>query len=399
MSPRFLCRLVSLLVVGLLPSAAAAETLVYFGTYTRPAVPPATLQSEGIYVATLDANGQLGEPRLAARAQHPSYLALHPEGTMLYAVGEVADFATEPSSQATNRRRQRGSGGVVAFRIEADGTLTETGREATGGGGACHLSLTPDARTLLVANYGGGSVASFALDENGGLGERVSFHQHVGGSGVNERRQQEPHAHAFRSVSDSLAYAPDLGQDRLKAYLVVGSTLQPAESLDAICPPGGGPRHLAVAPGGRFLVSNMELTSQLVSFELLEGERPRQVTVASTLPDDADPQLPAVANNSTAECLFHPSGRFVFVSNRGHNSIASFVFDAQDGQLSKIGVFPAGVDTPRGMGVTPDGRYLIACGQRDDTVVVHAITDDGRLEPHGSPIQIGVPVNAVVLQR
>ena len=359
-------------------TASAADPLVYFGTYTR-----GDSASEGIYVSTLSDDGVLGEPTLAAEIDNPSFVALSPDGRFLYSVAEVADMADG------GRKK---SGGVAAFAIGDDGTLRRLNIRPTGGGGACHLSLTPDGRTVMVANYGGGSVASFPVGDDGSLGERASLIQHTGGSGVVAKRQAEPHAHSINPSPDGrFAFVCDLGLDQIKVYRLDGSKLVPTD-LDIDTPPGGGPRHFAFHPDGTRAYANLELSHDLVAMDYDADSGQLTVTgVFPTRPDGYD------GNGGTAECLVHPSGRAVYVTNRGHDSVA--VFDVTGDMPKRLQIAEAGGPIPRGFGLSPDGRFAIVCHQNGDTVQGMAAADDGTLTPTGEPIAIGTPVNARVLSR
>ena len=382
---------------------AAAGSFVYIGTYTDGT-------SEGIYVSEFDSqSGTLGPPRLAGTVDKPSFVAVHPRRRLLYSVSEVSEFPTgdeatqrttqKPGQKTTQEPSQKGtpkamkSGGVIAWGINEDGTLRRINEQPSGGPGACFVEVAPGGRTVVVANYGGGSVASFAVERDGALSPRQSFHQHTGGSGVVERRQSAPHAHSIRVSPDGrFAFAPDLGQDKIVAYTFIGSMLVPAPNLDIDLPPGGGPRHFDWHPDGDRAFVNLEITSQLceLSYDPSTGRLTLQAT-ASTLPEGFDEW------NSTAECLVHPNGRFVFVSNRGHNSVATF--ELTDAGPKRIGLTPTGGDTPRGMGLSDDGRHLFAANQRSGNVLVFAVGEDGSLTPTGSEIAVDRPVNVRTFPR
>ena len=358
-------RLLVLLAVLFLPAMpVSAETLVYFGTYTGGS-------SEGIYVSRLE-NGTLTPPVLAAEIENPSFVAIAPSGRHLYSVIETGD------------------GAVAAFTIEADGTLTKLNQLSAGGGGTCYVSVTPDGRTVLAANYGGGSVASFRVAEDGSLAERTAFHQHTGSSGVVTNRQEAPHAHAIVPSPDgSFAFVPDLGLDQIKAYRIAESALVPAPELDVATPPGGGPRHLAFSPDGSRAFVNLEMGNQLVAYDYAGG-RFTQTAVVSTVPENH-------TGGGTAECLVHPDGKTVYVTNRGHDSVA--VFEATP--LKWTQTINTRGKIPRGAGLTPDGRFFVLCNQKSDTAYLLDIAEDGSLafDEQPAPLSIGTPVNARVLVR
>ena len=371
---RDLMRFVVLLALCLVTVAAMADTLVYIGTYTERGS-----SSEGIYVSKLDeSSGALSEPVLAATLANPSFVAIHPGRPLLYAVSEVSSAGPETI-------------GVVAYSIENDGTLTKLNERASGGSAACHLSVDPTGYCVGVANYGGGSCASFPISEDGSLGETGSFHQHVGGSGVVANRQKEPHAHSINFNADGTqAFVADLGKDQILVFDVdaQAGTMTPATPAFVELPPGGGPRHFCFHPGYKYAFSNLEITSQ-VALLRYDGAKLTLGPVLSTLPASA-----GETRNSTAECLVHPNGRFVYVSNRGHNSIAGFSFDDASGQFQSIGNTSTQGEVPRGFGIDPSGRFLIAGNQKTGNVVSYRIdSETGELTPSGHAIDVDAAVN------
>jgi 6-phosphogluconolactonase len=360
-------------------ASASAETLVYFGTYTA-----GQSSSEGIYVSELDERtGELSPPRLAATLPNPSFVALHPRGGFVYAV-------SESRGQAPAR--------VAAFAIADDGTLRLLNRRQTGGPGACHVAVDPTGRCVGVANYGGGSCASFPLNDDGSLGPRGSFHQHQGSS-VNPRRQTAPHAHSINFNADGTqAFVADLGTDEILIYDVNATegTMESAEQTSLKVPAGGGPRHFCFVPDGDLALTNLEMTSQVALLRYdREAGRLSLGPVVSTLPDGADAE-----GNSTAECLVHPNGRTAYVSNRGHNSIAVFHIDARAGSLKAVGHQSTEGEIPRGFGIDPSGRFLVAANQRSGNVVTLRIDPEtGELRSTGHSIRLDAPVNVRFLQR
>jgi 6-phosphogluconolactonase len=369
-------RFAALLLLSLIPLYASAKTLVYIGTYTK-----GNSTSEGIYVSVLDeSTGALSEPLLAAPAVNPSFVAIHPTKPLLYAVSEVSSGGQDAV-------------GVIAYSIGEDGALTMLNQRSTGGSAACHLSVDPTGQCVAVANYGGGSCASFPIRADGSLGQLGSFHQHVGGSGVNPRRQNEPHAHSINFNRDGTqAFVADLGKDQIMLFDVdaKAGTMDPSKQPFVKLPPGGGPRHFCFHPGYRFAFSNLELTSKVALLNYNSTEQ----TLALGPVLDTVPESDRQAGNSTAECLVHPGGKFVYVSNRGHNSIAGFSFDSTTGDLSLIGNTSTQGEIPRGFGIDPSGRYLIAGNQKTGNVVTLRIDlDTGKLTPTGHEVKIDAAVN------
>lgn len=364
------------LVWAWLPLFASAETFLYVGTYTE-----GESRSEGIYVCRFDENsGAISEPVLAAPLVNPSFVALHPTRPLLYAVSEV--FSGGPETA-----------GVVAFSIRPNGTLVKLNERSSGGSAACHLAVDPSGQCVGVANYGGGSCVSFPIAEDGSLGERGSFHQHVGGSGVNPNRQKEPHAHSINFNADgSQAFVADLGKDQILMFDVDAKrgTMTPSTQPFLALPPGGGPRHFSFHPQFRYAFSNLEMTSQVAQLQYNADQGSLSLgAVLDTIPESA-----RETGNSTAECLVHPSGKFVYVSNRGHNSIAAFAFDADSGTLRAIGNTSTQGEIPRGFGIDPSGKYVVAGNQKTGNVVSFRINaDTGELKPTGHVVNVDAAVN------
>ncbi|MDV6029751.1 MAG: lactonase family protein [Phycisphaera sp. RhM] len=378
---RITMRLAVLLYLLLAGAMCSAETLVYFGTYTR-----GNTSSEGIYVAALDeTTGALSRPRLAAKADNPSFVAIAPDGKSLYAVSETP--WTDESSV-----------GIVAYSIGDDGTLKRLNQRSTRGGAACHVAVHPSGKSLGVANYSGGSCASFPINDDGSLGEIASFHQH-NGSSVNPRRQQGAHAHSINYNADgSQAFVADLGMDQIVIYDVdfQSGKLTPSKQPSLKLPAGGGPRHFCFASAGNVALANLELTSEvaLLRYDDAAGTL-SMLKVASTLPGGQ-----AVPGNSTAECLVHPNGQTAYVSNRGHNSIAVFRIDASNGDIEWIENESTRGEIPRGFGIDPSGAFVVVANQNSDNVVSMKIDpESGALSPTGSEITVGTPVNVRFLKR
>ncbi|MGD9647377.1 MAG: lactonase family protein [Pirellulales bacterium] len=355
-------------------TANMPDQRVYFGTYTRGG------QSQGIYVCELDgATGQLSEPRLAAEAVNPSFLEIAPNRKFVYAVGEISDFAGKKS------------GGVSAFKLDAEtGRLTLINQQSSGGAGPCHVTVDQAGKNALVANYGGGSVACLPILDDGGLAPASSFIQHEGSS-VDPQRQQGPHAHSINvDANNRFAIAADLGLDKLLVYRLdyEHGKLTPNEPPSVSLPSGGGPRHFAFHPDGVWAYCNNEMTSTVSA---LKYDAPRGtfsvLQTVSTLPEGFD------GENSTAEVRVHPGGKFVYVSNRGHNSIAIFAVDESTGKLTPLGHESTRGRVPRNFNLDPSGHYLLAANQDSDNVVVFRVDETtGRLTATGSEAKVGAPV-------
>lgn len=361
------------LITAVLPIATLAETLVYVGTDTGG-------KSKGIYVFTLDeTTGALSPPRLAAAIGNPGFLAIHPSKPLVYSVA---------ASQAANGAWKEE---VAAFAVQPDGSLTLLNTQPSGGSGPCHISVDASGRVLLLANYNGGNVVSYPIGDDGRLGPAVSTMQHEGSS-VNPQRQKEPHPHGiYPGPTQTRAYVPDLGLDKVVIYRLdaVSGRLTPNAPAFATTEAGGGPRHMAFHPNGRWAYVNLELTSRVAAYRVdaatgaLEGFQ-----VLSSLPAGAQAE-----GNSTAETLVHPSGRFLYVSNRGHDSIAVFAIDPDDGSLRFIEATRTGGRTPRNFGLAPGGRFLVAANQNSGNVTVLRIDPErGTLSRMGGEVTMDRPV-------
>jgi 6-phosphogluconolactonase len=365
-------------VVALDARATSAPTFVYFGTYTGPKT-----GSEGIYVSTFDtATGRLGEPRLAAPSENPSFLALHPNRPLLFAVNEVSTFEGEAA------------GSVSAFTIDpATGLLRALNRVSSKGGGPCHLAVDRAGKNVLVANYGGGSVASLPIAKDGRLRAAASYIQHTG-AGADPKGQKEPHAHMIAShPGGRLVLAADLGLDKVLLYRLDAKTgaLTPADPPHLSTAPGAGPRHFAFSPDGKDLYVFNEFPMTIARFRS-QGERFVEGEPVSSLPAGVSPG----EGDTGAEIVVHPSGRFVYASNRGVDQLAVFARDAATGRLTLVEHVPSGGKAPRSFGIDPGGRWLVAVHQHSDSgqVVVFRIAGDtGRLTPTGQTLQVGAPVS------
>lgn len=355
-------------------SASASEAMrVYFGTYTGA-------KSQGIYVSSFDAEtGELGDPQLAAATPSPSYLALHPTGKFLYAVNEVGEF------------RGQKSGSVTAFAVDPNtGALAKLNEQPSHGAAPCHLVVDATGRWVLLANYTGGNVASLPIGEDGALKtENHSVVRHEGWS-VNPERQDKPHAHSINlDASNRFAIAADLGIDKLLIYKFDAKTgkLEPGIPSAARLPAGSGPRHFAFRPNQRnaYVINEMLSTLTVFRWSAKSGELEPLQNVR-TLPEGSD------AWNSTAHVEVHPSGQFVYGSNRGHDSIV--VFSAgRRGELTLVEHESTQGKTPRNFGIDPTGRWLLAANQGSDSVVVFRVdAKTGALEATGRKIEVGAPV-------
>jgi 6-phosphogluconolactonase len=358
---------------------APAEWMVYIGTYTGA-------KARGIYLSRFDATtGRLAPAELATESENPSFLALHPTRPLLYAVNEIGTFEGESA------------GSVSAFAVEAaTGRLTLINRSSSKGGGPCHLTVDRTGRNVLVANYGGGSVASLPIRPDGGLAAASAFVQHHGSS-ADPQRQKGPHGHAVElDKANRIALVADLGLDRVLVYRFdpERGSLDPADPPFAALAPGAGPRHLAFGRDGRhvYVLNEMHLTVTVFGYD---AGRLREVQTVSTRPAGTKPG----ADDSGAEVQLHPGGRFLYTSNRGPDSITVFSIDPASGRLTRLDETPTGGRTPRNFAVDPTGRFLLAANQNSDRVVVFRIdAETGRLTPTAQAIEVGAPVCVVFRQ-
>lgn len=372
--------------------ASGAERLAWFGTYTGDKT-----GSEGIYVSRFDdTKGGLSTPALATAARNPSFLAVHPALPVLYAVAEVGGGDGRPE------------GVVQAFAIDAaTGTLTAKNHRSTGGAGPCHVSVDAAGRVALAANYGGGSVTCLGLEADGGLrpvvaGAPGGFLQHafdrVPPTGIHAKRQQKPHGHSIDPSPDGrFAFVCDLGLDKVFVHALDAARATLAPHSAATLASGAGPRHFALHPGGRFGygVNELDLTVTAFAFDPQAGSLAPLQTL-SMLPDDVSER----SGFKAAEIAVHPSGRFVYASNRGHDSIAMYAVDDATGKLRFLGAEPTRAKTPRGFGIDPTGRFLLACGQASGTVTVFAIdAESGRLTFTGTTLAVPAPVCVVFARQ
>jgi 6-phosphogluconolactonase len=346
---------------------------VYVGTHSAGG------KSKGIYRCdlTLD-DGQLSEPVAVAETVNPTFLALHPSGRFLYAVSEVADMDGKKT------------GGVAAFSLDpANGNLTALNKQPSGGAGPCHVVVDRAGRHVLVANYVSGSASVIAIENGGKLGKQTGHVQHHG-AGPDPRRQDAPHAHSINlDAANKFAVVCDLGLDLVAMYHydAAAGTLAACDPPGAKVAPASGPRHFAFHPDGKhaYVINEMASTVTAFDYDPTSG-RLTELQTISTLPSNFQ------RSNTTAEVQVHPSGKFLYGSNRGHNSIAVFQIDAT-GRLAPAGHQGSNIKTPRNFGIDPTGRYLIVANQDGDSLVVFRIdSDQGGLEPTGSMPSVPRPM-------
>jgi 6-phosphogluconolactonase len=369
---------VALSAVSLESKAADTETKpeklwVYVGTYTGKV-------SKGIYRYELDlASGKLTGKALAGEAKSPSFLAVHPNHQFLYSVNEGGTAATK-------------AGAITAFAIDPKtGDLKMLNEKTSGGAGPCHLVVDAAGKNVLAANYGGGSVTVVPIKADGSLAEPSAFIQHSG-MVADPQRQGSPHAHSINlDAANHFAFAADLGLDKVFVYKfdAAKGTLTPNDPPFASLAPVAGPRHFAFHPSGKFAyaINEINLTVTPFAYDAEKGVLTPLKSV-STVPEGVDRK-----GLSTAEVQVHPSGKFLYGSNRGHNSIAVFSIDQKTGELTPVGRATKDIKTPRGFGIDPTGTYLIVGNQDGNNLTVFKIDQKtGELTEVGEPVEAPTPV-------
>ena len=360
------------------PAKHNSKYFVYIGTYTEKGS-----ASKGIYAYRFDsATARLTAIGLAAETINPSFLAVHPNQRFVYAVNEVSDFKGEKS------------GAVSAFAIDrATGKLTLLNQVASKGGGPCYITVDKSGKYVLVANYEGGSVAVFPILQDGRLGEASSFVQHSG-HGTNPQRQEGPHAHSIDMSRDNrVAIVDDLGLDETLVYRfdsTKGSLINDASNDAEIAKAarGAGPRHFAFHPNGKFgyVVNEMQSSVTAFAYDAADGVLHPLQTI-STLPKDS------AKENTAAEIEVHPSGKFLYASNRGLDTIAVFAIDEHKGTLTSVEYIPTKGASPRSFEIAPGGSLFFAANEKSDNIVLFRInTQTGRLTPTGEVLEVSQPV-------
>jgi 6-phosphogluconolactonase len=356
--------------------ASAADVTLFVGTYTNA-------QSKGIYSLQFDeASGKLSAPTLAAESESPSFLAMQPTGRYVYAANE------HPSGPAN------APGTVSAFAVDG-AKLKLINVVSSRGAGPCHVAVDRTGHWLFVANYTGGSIAAFPIQASGALGEASSFFQHTLTSV--EPRQKEAHAHmVVLSPDNRFLLVADLGGDRVFVYRFDERTgkLTLNSPPGGILSPGSGPRHIAFSRDGKLLYVLNELKDTVTTFRWDASKGALEST-------DTLSALPAgyTGPKSGAEIAVHPTGKFLYTSNRGHDSIAMFAIGA-DGKLTASGHESTRGKTPRNFAIDPSGKFLLAANQDSSTISVFRIDEKtGKLAPVGDSVAVPTPVSVVFAPR
>lgn len=360
-----------------------AEHFVWFGSYTGK--PP---RGQGIYVSRYDEDtGTMSKPELACEVKNPSFLAIHPTLPVVYAVSEIADLNGQPT------------GGITSFTIDTEnGHLTRQSVQPSNGKGPCHLSLDTRGKVLLAANYGSGSTICLGIDDDGSLLPLITaeedrpggFIQHTG-NGPNKTRQETPHGHSINATPNSrFAISCDLGADQVFVHKLDAPNASLTPHTSTSTQPGGGPRHFAMHPRLPFGYANNELDMTVTAFHFNpEKGTLKKIHSVSTIPDSVSDR----SRFSTAEIAIHPSGKFLYVSNRGHDSISLFGIDEKSGKLSLKRIEPTHCQTPRHFAIAPGGEWLYAAGQASGTVTAFTIDPTtGKLSFTNNFIKVPKPV-------
>ena len=349
------------------PAGSAKAYRVYVGSYTTKT------SSKGIYQFQFDpATGKMSALELAGESQDPSWVIVHPSGRYLYAANEHGKDSS-----------------ISAFSIAAkSGKLTLLNRLPALGEDPCHLGFDRTGKFLLTANYTSGNAAVFPVLADGKVGEHTALVRNEGAPGPNHERQEGPHAHWIgASERNRFVYVADLGLDKVLVYKFDGAqgTLTPAAGA-ATAKPGTGPRHVVVSGDGRFMYVLGELDSTVTVFSL-DQEIFRPVETVPMLPRGFS------GRNDAAEIALHPSGKFLYASNRGHDSIAVYAVDAGKGTLALVADVPTGGKEPRHFAIDPTGRFLLVENQFSDTIVEFRINPaSGKPTPTGETLAVPSPV-------
>jgi len=355
--------------------AANHQYLVFVGTYTTKT------ESKGIYAYEFDSDtGKLSPKGVAAETPDPSWVAVHPSGKFLYAANEAGKTST-----------------VSAFAIDAKaGKLTLLNQMPSLGEDPCYLSFDKTGKYVLVANYSSGTIAVFPILADGRLGEHTAMLKDQGATGPH-KNQEGPHAHWIETSPDNrFALVADLGLDEALVYKfdAASGTLAPNEPAFARLKAGSGPRHVAFHPKGKFVFVVSELSSTATSFayDAKKGTL-KEIGTVSTLPPGFS------GRNDVAEAAVYPNGKFLYVSNRGNDSIAIFSIDAAKGTLTPVGGIPTGGKEPRHFAIDPSGKYLLAENQFSNNIVVFKIdAESGGLTPTGQVVEVPSPVDIAFLR-
>ena len=358
--------------------ASRSSYLMYVGTYTGP-------DSKGIYAYRFDAaTGEATPLGLVAETANPSFLAIDPAQRFLYAANEVSDYQDQKNGRQKGGQK---TGAISVFAIDRKtGKLALLNQVSSHGAGPCYVSLDQTGKYVLAANYDGGSVTVFPVLKDGRLGEASAVVEHTGPTV--DPLGAEPHQIDL-SGDNRFAIASYLGMDRLLMYRFdpAKGTLAANDPPFAQLHPGARPRHFAFHPNHKVLYVLEEAASKIDGFfyDAANGTL-RQIATVSTLPEDFK------GDNTTAEIKVHPDGKFLYSSNRGHDSIAVFAIDPASGLPRFLEAVPTGGKKPRNFEIAPGGSYLVAANQNSNNIVIFKIDPDtGHLTPTGQVLEVPSP--------
>ena len=352
-------------------SLSAQESTIrklYVGTYTSEG-------AEGIYLCRFDeSSGSLSLENIFNGIEDPTFLKISPDRKYLYAV-----------TRASNNTDASG-GYIQAFEIKPDGSLTFINRQSSNGAGPCHVDVSPDGRFAAIATYGGGTFSLYPVQNNGSVGE-ASMTIQSQGSGSNPDRQKGPHAHSVIFTPDGkMLFGADLGTDRMHAFDIKGDKIISASQSYLHLAPGSGPRHFKFHPDAKTMYVINELNSTITSFKK-KGRKWKELQTITTLPENFS------GTNYCADIHVSPDGRFLYGSNRGHNSIAVYSINQKSKMLGWVTSVSTHGDWPRNFTLSADGKFLLAANQRSGNIVVFKIDPaTGIPEYTGNELQLPSPV-------
>ncbi|MCZ8512268.1 lactonase family protein [Paenibacillus filicis] len=346
----------------MMPQSPIDAYLMFIGSYAEP-------DTSGIRVFSL--NAVSGETKLLHTIEglkNPSFLDLDHEGMKLYAIEETT---TEDGGRG---------GSVVSFAFTAEGIVRRLNAQKSVGGATCHIEFNAVDRYVTVASYSGGLIGLLPVNEDGTLAQTTDMHRSEGTLGPNTVRQDRPHPHSTYTAPDrTYVYSPDLGLDRIKRFKFDPGSMKLIPSGETATAPGAGPRHMAFHPARPWVYVINELNGTITFYEReASGGELREIQTVSTLPDSFQ------GENTTAEVQLSPNGKYLYGSNRGHDSIAVYEVDQANGRLTTVEIVPSGGRTPRNFGITPDGRYLVTAHQESGNLAIFRLNEEtGRLEDTG----------------
>jgi 6-phosphogluconolactonase len=360
--------------------ANAGEVPVIIGTQTSG-------PNKGFSVARFDTStGKLSAAKLLEEAIAPAFFVIHPDKRHLYTCNSVNNF------------QGQSSGSISAYSLDpATAKLSLLNQIPSGGAGPCYISLDNSGHYAFVANYSAGNVSVFAINSDGSIGPRTAFVQHTGKS-IYPERQTSAHAHFIKAdASNRYVFVADLGTDKVFIYKFDQKTGTLSASSPAFMQltPGAGPRHIAFHPGGRFIYVINELSCTITAFawDSKKGTANELQTIA-TLPSDFK------GENTCAEIKIHPNGKFLYGSNRGHNSIAAFAIENMTGKLTFIEHVPTQGQKPRNFSFDPSLHWMIVTNIDSDNAVVFRINEiTGRLTQTGEPVSVPNPYCIQFVQK